>query len=81
MNENEILEGWTWNENLAQWERGDFRIVKYNDDGRIYYRLLIRCAEHPELNASCDFDIDYMDTTCRSIVEAVKENRGIELKY
>lgn len=80
---NEAMIGWQWNESLAQWERGDFRVVKYEDpNGRYYHRLLIRSAEHPECDCSAPCDIeDGIDAVCRTIVEVFREQKGIELKY
>ena len=73
------LQGWTWNESLAQWERGDFRVVKYEDNGRIYYRLKIA---NPQFDRSCSLEHpEYVDSICETIVLAVKEQKGIELKY
>lgn len=76
---NEYLNNWTWNESLAQWERGDFRVVKYEDRGNVYYRLRI---VHPEFDRSCGLEHpEFLESICQTIVLAVKEQKGIELNY
>lgn len=75
------IEGWTWNEMYAQYERGDFRVVEYNDDGRIYHRLQIRCKEHPELDKSAPIELKHLDIACRTLVEVYREQNNVELKY
>lgn len=76
---NEAMMEWSWNESLAQWERGDFRVVKYDDGEKIYYRLKI---VNPEFDKSAPLEhLEYVNSICETIVLAVKEQKGIELKY
>ena len=76
------LEGWEWNDSLAQYERGDFRVVKYETESvREYYRLQIRSKEHPELDGAMPIELKLVDVVCRSLVNTCKERIGIELKY
>lgn len=76
------LEGWEWNESLAQYERGDFRVVRYENEFNVeYYRLHIRRKEHPELDRAVPIELKFVDVVCRTIVDTCKERTGIELKY
>lgn len=75
------IDGWTWNEIYAQYERGDFRVVEYNDDGRIYHRLQIRCNKHPELDRSAPIEFEHLDVVCRTLVDVFREQYGVKLKY
>lgn len=81
----EQMDGWTWNDAYAQYERGDFRVVKYEDEfGREYYRLLIRCDENPKLDRSAPIvsnKLEHLDIICRTFVEVYKEQYNVELKY
>jgi hypothetical protein len=76
---NEYLNNWKWNESLAQWERGDFRVVKYDDGEEIYYRLRV---VNPEFDRSAPLERpEFVDSICQTIALAVKEQLGIELNY
>lgn len=79
------MDGWTWNEAYAQYERGDFRVVKHeNEFGREYYRLQIRCDENPKLDRSAPIEsnkLEHLDIICRTFVAVYKEQYNVELKY
>ena len=74
---------WMYNETTETYRRGDFAL-SVNDNGRgcLYYLLMLRSKEHPELDCSIELhSLDDVEPRCKECCRNAKNRFGIELNY
>lgn len=77
------LTGWEYDAMAAAYKRGDF-VLSVNVTGRgcLYYLLMLRNKEHPELDCSIELrSLDDVEPICKDCCRIVKARLGITLNF